>query len=247
MAHFNRITKHFNGVLARSFLLIFLSTLNYGFDNQGFNTTEAMIPFKREFGYLNPKTGKYALETYWLSLFNSLNYVGFAAGIMIGSYISSRWGRRMCIFAMSCWALCGATITITANNKDHILAGRVLTCKHHFFKYIFYTKLTLHRYLYWHGTICDASLYVRDCPGSHSRLCCWLISIQSSGESLFISCKAKRMLSSTDWGLDRQLYLPRDQYFELQCRVENSNWPHVHRSNYNSQLGLVHPRGMNFT
>ncbi|KAK0108694.1 hypothetical protein ONS95_003485 [Cadophora gregata] len=127
MAPFHRITKHFNAVLLRSVLLIFLSTMNYGFDNQGFNTTQAMIPFKREFGVLNPKTHKYILEPYWLSLFNSLNYIGFAAGILIGSYVSSRWGRRMCMFAMSCWALCGAAITITANNRDHILAGRVLS------------------------------------------------------------------------------------------------------------------------
>lgn len=129
MAPLTRITKHFNATLTRSFLLIFLSTLNYGFDNQGFNTTEAMVPFKRQFGVLDPKTHKYVLPTYWLSLFNSLNYFGFAVGVMVGSFLSARYGRRMCIFVMSCWALCAAAITITAMNREHILAGRVLSCK----------------------------------------------------------------------------------------------------------------------
>lgn len=129
MALLSRIAKHFNGALTRSFLLIFLSTLNYGFDNQGFNTTQAMAPFKKQFGVFDHATHKYVLEPYWLSLFNSLNYVGFAVGVMTGSYVSARWGRRMCIFAMSCWALCSAAITITATNRNHILAGRVLSCK----------------------------------------------------------------------------------------------------------------------
>ncbi|KUL82581.1 hypothetical protein ZTR_09361 [Talaromyces verruculosus] len=126
MSALNDITKHFNKALARSFMVIFLSTLNYGFDNQGFSTSQAMAAFKHQFGEYDSKKGAYALPTYWLSLFNSLNYIGFAVGVMVGSLVSSRWGRRMCIFVMSCWALVAATIVISSTSRDQMLAGRVL-------------------------------------------------------------------------------------------------------------------------
>lgn len=72
--------RHFNKQLLLACLLIAVSTFNYGFDNQGFATTQAMTAFTRQFGVYNAKTKTYALQTYWLSLFNSLNYIGFAAG-----------------------------------------------------------------------------------------------------------------------------------------------------------------------
>lgn len=79
MAIFSK-SRYFNTRLALSCSLIALSSFNYGFDNQAFATTQAMNSFTKEFGKQNPKTGAYALEAYWLSLFNSLNYIGFAAG-----------------------------------------------------------------------------------------------------------------------------------------------------------------------
>lgn len=60
--------------------LIALSTFNYGFDNQGIATSQAMVAYKRQFGTLDPKTGTYAIPTYFLSLLNSLNFIGFACG-----------------------------------------------------------------------------------------------------------------------------------------------------------------------
>lgn len=72
--------KYFNRRLALSCFLVALSSFNYGFDNQGYATTQAMDPFEEQFGSWNPKTHKYYLPTSWLSLFNSLQYIGFAAG-----------------------------------------------------------------------------------------------------------------------------------------------------------------------
>jgi SP family sugar:H+ symporter-like MFS transporter len=79
------IRVHFNRQLTLACLLIAISTFNYGFDNQGFATTQAMNSFTRQFGVYNSKTKKYALETYWLSLFNSLMYIGFGAGMCLVS------------------------------------------------------------------------------------------------------------------------------------------------------------------
>ena len=91
-----------------------------------------MPAFNKAFGVYDPKTKAYALETYYLSLLNSLVYVGFAFGMQywcntvsptrltevtgayIGSVISARYGRRMTIFCMSLWALVTATILVTS-------------------------------------------------------------------------------------------------------------------------------------
>lgn len=74
------ITKHFNRTLALSCSLIAISQLNYGFDNQAFATTQSMTAFTKQFGDYNEQTGEYAIPAYYLSLLNSLNYIGFAVG-----------------------------------------------------------------------------------------------------------------------------------------------------------------------
>ena len=66
--------------LAFTCILVGLSPLNYGFDNQGYAITEAMDPFQKQFGWYNAKTDSYYLETTWTSLFNSLQYITFALG-----------------------------------------------------------------------------------------------------------------------------------------------------------------------
>lgn len=106
-----------------------------------------MTPFDKQFGEWNEKQEAYVLPTYYLSLLNSLVYIGFAAGMSpslkicsplikvviqgawIGSIISSHYGRRMTIFTMSLWALVTATILVTSGvslNKWQLLVGRVL-------------------------------------------------------------------------------------------------------------------------
>ncbi|KAF5593532.1 RGT2-Sensor of high external glucose concentration [Fusarium pseudocircinatum] len=118
--------RFFNRRLALSCVLIAVSTFNYGFDNQAFATTQAMDAFDKQFGVWNEKTGTYILEPSWLSLFNSLNYIGFAAGVLIGTWISSRWGRRWCMFVMSLYALATATIAVTSFHREQIMAARIL-------------------------------------------------------------------------------------------------------------------------
>lgn len=134
--------QYFNRQLGLACSLIALSSFNYGFDNQGFATTQAMNAFDRQFGVYNEEKHTWSLEPSWLSLFNSLNYIGFAAGqlertssgqsyshttgVLIGSEISSRFGRRWCMFCMSCYALITATIGVTSQSKEQIMAARIL-------------------------------------------------------------------------------------------------------------------------
>ena len=81
----NHLTKYFTKNLALACGLVSISTFNYAFDQQGFNSTQAMTAFAREFGVCN-KRGKCALEPYYLSLLNSLVYVGFAIGGILVPY-----------------------------------------------------------------------------------------------------------------------------------------------------------------
>ncbi|RBR19952.1 hypothetical protein FVER53590_12263 [Fusarium verticillioides] len=122
----NRILQHFNRHLAIAFAVIAVSTFNYGFDNAAYNNTQAMEAFQEQFGDWNAETGKYAVSPSWLSLFNSLNYIGFGAGVIIGSLVSERWGRRWCMFVMSAWALVPAIMAVTSTSKHQIMATRIL-------------------------------------------------------------------------------------------------------------------------
>lgn len=76
----NRVLSHFTPRLGAAVGLIALSTFNYGFDNQGIATGQAMTAYKRQFGVFDPGTNTYAISTYWTSLLNSLNFIGFAVG-----------------------------------------------------------------------------------------------------------------------------------------------------------------------
>lgn len=76
----SHFTRYFTKNLALACGLVAISTFNYAFDQQGFNSTQAMPAFNKAFGVYDPKTKTYALETYYLSLLNSLVYVGFAFG-----------------------------------------------------------------------------------------------------------------------------------------------------------------------
>lgn len=125
----NRILQHFNRHLALAFSVIAVSTFNYGFDNAAYNNTQAMDAFQRQFGDWNDAAGTYKISPSWLSLFNSLNYIGFGAGVIIGSLVSERWGRRWCMFAMSAWALVPAIMAVTSVSKHQMMATRILNCE----------------------------------------------------------------------------------------------------------------------
>jgi hypothetical protein len=76
----SHLGQHFTPRLAGAVGLISLSTLNYGFDNQGIATSQAMAAYKTQFGVYDPAKKTWAIPTYWTSLLNSLNFIGFAIG-----------------------------------------------------------------------------------------------------------------------------------------------------------------------
>ncbi|KAM0327110.1 hypothetical protein ACHAQA_006238 [Verticillium albo-atrum] len=85
----------FNGRLLYSCGLIALSQVNFGSDQAAFANTQAMPYFKQQFGEFNEATGAYALDTVYLSLLNSINYVGFIFGLVTGNLLSRRYGHAI--------------------------------------------------------------------------------------------------------------------------------------------------------
>lgn len=121
-----RFTGCVNGRLLYSCALIAFSQVNFGMDQGAFNGTQAMDSFIRKFGEYDPAINKYAIATWFLSLLNSLNYIGFAFGLVLGSFINARFGRRMTMFTMCIWALLSSILLVTAQHKEQILAGRII-------------------------------------------------------------------------------------------------------------------------
>lgn len=126
MKAITRITRHYNRTLFFASGMIFLSSVNYGFDNTGFSSTQAMDGFIQQFGEINPATNKHWIPPYFLSLMNSLVFIGFACGLYFGSVVSARYGRRMIMFTMSIWALCCAAVIVSAKSREQMLIGRIL-------------------------------------------------------------------------------------------------------------------------
>ncbi len=79
------LRRHFNKSLFGACALIATSTFNYGFDNQGYATTQAMGPFRRQFGRYSEERETWILPTAWLSIFNAIVYLGFFVGMSIPS------------------------------------------------------------------------------------------------------------------------------------------------------------------
>ncbi|KAJ5111972.1 hypothetical protein N7532_000017 [Penicillium argentinense] len=118
--------KCFNKKLLLTCCLVAISPFNYGFDNQGFSSIQSMDYFDKQFGDYDPKTKAWYLPTWWLSIFNAVPFASFFCGIICGSIISKKFGRRACIFFMACWALMSASVIISARSRGQILAGRIL-------------------------------------------------------------------------------------------------------------------------
>jgi hypothetical protein len=81
MLGFGHLDLHgtFNRMLTLTVLLITISQFNFGFDQQGFSTTQAMDAFQESYGVYSEEKG-WHLEPVWLSFFNGFNYLGQAAG-----------------------------------------------------------------------------------------------------------------------------------------------------------------------
>ncbi|KAF4443542.1 hypothetical protein F53441_11397 [Fusarium austroafricanum] len=116
----------FNGRLLYACGMIALSQLNFGMDQAAFSNTQAMPFFKRQFGTFDEATGTYVLETVFLSLLNSIQFIGFVFGLVLGNIFSLRFGRRLAMVFMCFWVLVSAIILITSKTGTQAIVGRTI-------------------------------------------------------------------------------------------------------------------------
>ncbi|KAJ5939025.1 general substrate transporter [Penicillium verhagenii] len=106
--------------------LLVLSAFNYGLSDQAFSSCQAMDSFINQFGKYNAKKGEYAIPALDTSLYNSLKAAGQIIGVFIGGYVSNKWGRRMCIFTMSVYALGSASVVVSSTTQAQLQTARAL-------------------------------------------------------------------------------------------------------------------------
>ena len=106
----HRILGAFNGQLAWTVCILMMSSFNFGMDNSVFAATQAMPAFEKKFGSWNEELQRYEIAPYFLSLFNSLTYIGQVAGVILGGWIGRHYGRRRSVYTMCFWALLAATL-----------------------------------------------------------------------------------------------------------------------------------------
>ncbi|KAF5719120.1 RGT2-Sensor of high external glucose concentration [Fusarium mundagurra] len=117
----------FNGRLIYACGMIALKQLNFGMDQAAFSNTQAIPFFKRQFGTFDEATGIYVLKTVFLSLLNSIQFIGFVFGLVLGNLFSRRFGRRLAMFLMCFWALISGVILITSKTPSQAITGRTIT------------------------------------------------------------------------------------------------------------------------
>jgi MFS family permease len=119
------ITGCVNGRLAFASTIMMLSQINFGMDLVAFSNTQAMNAFNEKFGHYDAKLERYAIDPYFLSLLNSLTYVGQAFGVITGGWIGRHYGRRVSFWVMCFWATLSAILLVTAQTKEQVLVGRI--------------------------------------------------------------------------------------------------------------------------
>lgn len=120
------IIQAFNGRLLFTVSVMMLSQINFGADVATFSSTQAMNAFAKRFGEYNPKTERYALNPVYLSLLNSLTYIGQVAGVIFGGWIGRKKGRKWSFYTMCFWALLSAALLVSAQSKAQLLIGRII-------------------------------------------------------------------------------------------------------------------------
>ncbi|RAH47387.1 general substrate transporter [Aspergillus brunneoviolaceus CBS 621.78] len=113
-------------MLLFSTALLALSAFNYGLSDQAFSSCQAMDSFIRQFGKYDASTHTWKIPALDTSLYNSIKAAGQIIGVFLGGYVSNRWGRRMCIFSMSVYALGSASVVVSSTTQAQLQTARAL-------------------------------------------------------------------------------------------------------------------------
>ncbi|PKY03801.1 general substrate transporter [Aspergillus campestris IBT 28561] len=121
------ISGAFNGRLLVTCGITALSQVTLGLEQAAFTSTQEMPAFAHTFGVYSAEGHAHRLGSDFMDLLNGLPYVGLVFGLVQGSLISRRFGRRASLFVMCLWAFFGVSLLVTSHSQLQILFGRMIT------------------------------------------------------------------------------------------------------------------------
>ncbi|ORX40108.1 general substrate transporter [Kockovaella imperatae] len=119
------IASNFNPYLAFCTIILGISSCNQAFETNAIGTTQAMPYFARQFGVCDA-AGKCQLPTNYLALLNAIPAATQALGVLCAGLLMNIVGRRWSNFLMCAWAIMGAVLMVTAKNRAHLMAARLI-------------------------------------------------------------------------------------------------------------------------
>ncbi|KAF6799509.1 sugar transporter [Colletotrichum musicola] len=128
--HNVQVTKHVTSNLIGAMFVLLFSVFTFGFETAVVATVQAMNHYEKQFGERNTKTGKFFISAPRLAYLNSFPLITYGIGIVIGSLISERWGRRIVVAVMNVVCVGGVVLSCLAKTYQQALGGRLVLYLH---------------------------------------------------------------------------------------------------------------------
>ncbi|TQV95205.1 hypothetical protein V2A60_009747 [Cordyceps javanica] len=103
-----------------------LCAFNFGYDVGNFGGVQAMQPFAKKFGSLDPKTGLYFLPNHLSSVMTATPFFGKLIGALACGPVCERWGRRAALAVLACISVVGVTLQTSATTTVQFTIGRIV-------------------------------------------------------------------------------------------------------------------------
>ncbi|EXJ77352.1 hypothetical protein A1O3_09578 [Capronia epimyces CBS 606.96] len=100
---------------------------NFGYDVGTFGGVQAMQSFAHKFGEYNETKKAWALSAYLSSLMTALPFLAKALGVVVGAWLSERFGRKLMFVALIACCYIGVTLQVAATTPAQFTVGRCLT------------------------------------------------------------------------------------------------------------------------
>lgn len=88
------------------------------------------IAFERKFGEFLPAQDRYGFTSSKLAYLNSFPLITYAIGVIVGSLIGERFGRKKLFVGMNFICIAGTVVCLTSKSYGQMLAGRMILYIH---------------------------------------------------------------------------------------------------------------------
>ncbi|WVQ68314.1 uncharacterized protein L199_006521 [Kwoniella botswanensis] len=100
--------------------------LMFGIDTGSFGSLQVLPSWLKDFGHLDPATGKYSNPTSRTSIMNSVVFAGKLVGTMAFEPIAERMGYKKTMYISAIIQFIGLIVELTAKNWQVFTVGRII-------------------------------------------------------------------------------------------------------------------------